>query len=35
LDMDLTTTQKERLHHLNELDEIKMEAIHHIEIIQK
>lgn len=35
LDMALIVAQKERLHHLNGLDEIRMEAIHHIEIVQK
>lgn len=33
--MDLRATQKEMLHNLNGLDEIRMEAMHHIEIIQK
>lgn len=35
LDMDLTVAQKERLHNLNGLDEIRMEAMNHIETIQK
>lgn len=35
LEMDLKKAHKERLHNLNGLDEIKMEAMHHIEIIQK
>lgn len=33
--MDLTSTQKERLHNLNGLDEIRMEAIHHTEVVQQ
>jgi len=35
LGMDLIEAQKYRLKHLNALDEIILEAIHHIEVIQK
>lgn len=35
LGMDLCEAQKDRLHNLNALDEIKMESIHHTNIVQK
>jgi hypothetical protein len=35
LELDLTKAQKERLNTLNALDEIKMEEIHHTEIVQQ
>lgn len=35
VDMNLTTTPKERLDQLNALDEIRMESMHHTEVVQK